>query len=449
MNSYFKNITANSLSTIWTILFQLSSVPIFLSFWGAEKYGEWIVLNSFVVFFQMSDIGLNTASLNSFVINFQKGNLEICKKIFVNSIVIITTIFSLVLIVLITLFKFSFFQKVFKFTFISDDLLLHSLLILFFYTYFGTISNAFNSIYSATGKYSRGVMIDNIFKIFEGVFLILLVVFNFSFELILTIYLIIKLFSLFFKYFDSRKFYNTDFSIYYFNLVELKKIMIPSLAFFAIPISNTFIHQGFTLIINYYLGTTSVVLYSTTRTLINIIKALTDIITKSIWPHISFVFAKGNFKFLRLYHSRIIMYSGLIFIGSSIFILSFANIIYIHWTRGKTEFDYVLVILLLIAMLGNLIQSSSSLILQATNQHSKYVIQYLVFNFIGLVSAFIIVRLFNKLSYLPIGLIIPEFLLSFFVLKKTLVSTNDNLLFLKKRIILDYRYHYSLIKAKF
>lgn len=449
MNNYFKNITANSISTIWAIIFQLLSVPVFLSCWGATKYGEWIVLNSFVVFFQMSDIGINTASLNSFVINFQKGNLEQCKKIFINSLVVISLIFTVVLVVLLCFFKFPFYEKIFKFNYIKDDLLIQCLLLLFFYTYLGTIINALSSIYSATGNYSRGIMLDNISKFTEGITLILLVYFNISLELILTAYLVLRFLFLVIKYLDSKKLYKIDFNVKYFSFLELKNIIIPSLAFFTIPISNTFIFQGFTLIVNYYFGPTSVVLYSTTRTLINMIKSLSDIIVKSIWPHISFAFAKNDFKFVRLYHSRILMYSLIIFSTSTIFILLFSKTIYLHWTRGKSEFDIVLVCLLLVAMLGNLIQSSSSIILQATNQHSKYVIQYLFFNLIGLLTAFLIARYVHILSFIPLGLIVPEFLLSLFVIKKTLFLTKDSINFLKKRLRIDYKYHYSLIKAKF
>ena len=446
MKDYLKNITANSVSTIWITFFQLVSVPIFLTYWGAAKYGEWIVLNSFIVFFQMSDIGLNTASLNSFVINYQKGNLETCKNIITNSIVMISTIFLLVFFLFFALFEFNFFEKLLKFQFLEIEKVPYYLLLLFLYTYVGTISNSLTSIYNATEKYSRGIMIDNLFKFFEGVTLIFLVISKMSPGYILSGFLIIRICLLLFKIFDTSKFYSIQLNLSNLNYFELKEILKPSLAFFAIPVSNTLIYQGFTLVINFHFGGASVVLYSTTRTLVNMIKAATDIITRSIWPNISFAFARQNLKLLRLYHSRIVFYSLVIFLIAVLFFVLFSKPVYLHWTRGKSEFDTLLVSLLLIAMFLNLLQSSSSLILQATNQHAKYVIQYFFYYLTGLIIAFLIASFIHNLSLIAIGLVVPEFLLILFAAKNTFSLTRDSLKAFQKRLVFDIKLHFRTIK---
>jgi hypothetical protein len=48
------------------MMFQLLSVPVFLQYWGVNLYGEWLALISLTAYFQMTDIGLNTATANSF-----------------------------------------------------------------------------------------------------------------------------------------------------------------------------------------------------------------------------------------------------------------------------------------------------------------------------------------------------------------------------------------------
>jgi O-antigen/teichoic acid export membrane protein len=448
MNNYFKNIKVNSLSTLWSILFQIFSVPIFLTYWDASKYGEWIVLNSIVVIFQMSDIGINTASLNAFVINYQKKNFLKCKKIFTNNFVIITVIFLIIFLIFLFFYFSPFLDFFLKFRISSNQESIKCILILFIYTYLGTIANSISAIYSATGKYSRGVIIDNISRMSEGVFVIISVINNASILNILQLNLLIRVIFLTIKVLDSNKLYKLEINLVYFDIKELKKIILPSFAFFTIPISNTLIYQGFTFIVYFYFGSSFVVLYSTSRTLINIIKSISDIITKSVWPDVSYSFAKNNFKMLRLYHSRICMYSFIIFLFSSIFLLFFSKIIFINWTVGKSEYDIILIILLLVAMLGNLIQSSSSVILQATNQHTKYVIQYFIFYSLGLITAFVIVRLFHNFSFIAIGLVIPEVLLCFYVFRKTIIISNDTFNFFIKRLKIDFFFHYNLIRHK-
>lgn len=320
MNNYLKSLTANALSTFWTSLFQLLSVPIFITFWGSGKYGEWMVLNSLVVFFSMSDIGINTASLNSFVINFHKKDYNLCKKIFVNNLFLILATFSFVFLLLISLFQTDFFLKLFNFKIIPNEKISEYLTILFFYTFIGTLSNSLNLIYSATEKYSRGVMIDNFFKIFEGLTIIALIFLQINIVYLLLAYLTIKIAHFIFKFYDSNKLYKISLHYMYFDIIELKKILLPSLSFFSIPIANTFIYQGFTLGINYYFGSISVVTFNTTRTLVNLIKSASDIITRSFWPSISIAYAKQNLKLVRLYHSRVALYSIFIFIFSLLFL---------------------------------------------------------------------------------------------------------------------------------
>jgi hypothetical protein len=97
-------------------------------------------------------------------------------------------------------------------------------------------------------------------------------------------------------------------------------------------------------------------------------------------------------------------------------------------------------------MFFNLMQTSSSLILQATNQHAKYVIQYFLYYLLGLVTAFFIAKYIHNLSFLALGLIIPEVLLLKFASKTTFVSTGDNLVAFRKRLFFDFKYHFNLIK---
>ena len=445
MKELSRNITANAIFTIWAIFFQFISVPIFLTYWGAEKYGEWIVLNSFIAFFQMSDIGLTTASLNSFVINYQKGNLLTCQKIINNSIVIISGIFLLVFLLVLFSFEFGFFEKILKFEIFEANKVPIYLFVLFIYTYLGTISNSVASIYSSVGKYSRGVMVDNCFKFFEGSVLICLIIFQADLFIILSGYLGIRILLLVFKIYDVNRYFAIQLSLKNLDYLEFKNVMMPSLAFFAIPWSNTFIYQGFTLVVNFYFGTTSVVLYSTSRTLVNVIKAVSDIITRSMWPNISLAYAKRNYELLRQYHSRTVFYTLCIFFVAFFGFIFFSKFVYLHWTRGTSEYDTFLFSLLLFAMFLNLMQSSSGLFLQATNQHSKYVVHYFFYNLTGLLIAIFISRFIHDFSLIGIGLIFPELFLAFSAGKSTFSITSDNWQAFLNRITHDLKYHFNKI----
>ena len=48
--------------TILTIIIGMLSVPFALNYFGIQKFGVWNVISSFVVYFSMTNLGLNAAA---------------------------------------------------------------------------------------------------------------------------------------------------------------------------------------------------------------------------------------------------------------------------------------------------------------------------------------------------------------------------------------------------
>lgn len=101
---------------------------------------------------------------------------------------------------------------------------------------------------------------------------------------------------------------------------------------------------------------------------------------------------------------------------------------------------------LLLSMLFNLLQSSGNLILQSTNQHNKYVLQYFIYNFLGLLIAIVIAKNSNSISTIPLGLVFTEILLFIYVYKTTLLVTNDNTKMFINRLKFDINFHLRYFK---
>ena len=75
-----KNMYANLFGIIVNLLNQIVLVPLFLIMWPIELYGDWIILSSFSVFFSMTDLGFNSASMNYFSIKYAEGKYTACSK---------------------------------------------------------------------------------------------------------------------------------------------------------------------------------------------------------------------------------------------------------------------------------------------------------------------------------------------------------------------------------
>ncbi len=409
------------------LFFQLISVPIFLKFWGVERYGEWLTLNTLTAYFQMTDVGLNTATGNSFTFHFVRNEKEKCNILINNNILFIFMAFLVIFLLLISLMANNFFLNLFNFKLISEKEINLGLILLFAQVFIGTLNNLLNTFYIASKNYARGIMIDNLIRASEYLTLIFGIISNSPIIIILIIILLVKIFGLIIKYIDSNKFWKLQVGLRYFNMEEFKAILLPAISFFSFPVANSIIFQGITLLVNFMLGSVMVVMVNTTRTLVNFCKSITDIIHKSVWPELSLAFGIKDYSMMRNLHRRTILTSLLISIFVAIVLFFFGGTIYLYWTKHKSVFMPDFFNLLLVSMVINILWSSSNVLLQATNNHKIFSLIYLLSSAGALVMAFVIIKLTYKVNLLPIAFIGFDIVLLVYVFKVALKITNDTL----------------------
>lgn len=214
------------------MLFQLLSVPIFLKYWGVELYGEWLTLNTLTAYFQMTDIGLNTATGNSFTFNYLRGQYEKCTILINNNIFFILSAFVIIFLLIVGLGQMGFFMRLFHFSLIKSSVVNTCLLLLFFQVMIGTFNNLLNTFYTATNNYARGIMIDNLIRFTEYVVLVIGVVSNIYIVHVLVFGVIVKLVGLVCKFIDSSRFYQLSLGFRFLRKTELKEIFLPAISFF-------------------------------------------------------------------------------------------------------------------------------------------------------------------------------------------------------------------------
>lgn len=69
-----KNLTATLYSTVSSVGGQFLLVPIYLHFWGAERYGWWLVLYAMPAWFTFLDAGISNSLGNALTIAYQRKN---------------------------------------------------------------------------------------------------------------------------------------------------------------------------------------------------------------------------------------------------------------------------------------------------------------------------------------------------------------------------------------
>lgn len=413
-----KNIVANLFGIGVNLLNQIILVPFYIVYWGNDLYSDWIVISALTAFFGMSDIGLNSVIQNRFSISYAQGDLKQCKSLLVNNVAIIIIIGAICIISSIT--YVSFFD-------ITDQLGLCTLtrtegslvfVLLLCQIFIQMLSGIENAIFKATHNASVAVYYDQVtkFVIFVITFACLLIGCNMVILCITICLPNILLIAI--KHINAQKHFKWRFSFTLSDFKQLREILPQSVAYMSFPISNAILLQGFTLLVNKFWGSDTVVLYNTTRTMCNFIKTFLATILNSVWPEFSIAYGKRDYITMRRLYSKSMKASFILSVLISIFLLIAGPFIYTIWTHGTVQFSYPLVTAFLVVLVVNTMWNTGCVALLATNNHVRFGIIDLCLTVTALIVAYFMAYSFHDLSLVVYSMLVIDFPLIYYVNRK-------------------------------
>lgn len=366
-----KNLFANFCSLGIALLSQIVLVPFYIYYWGNDLYSDWIVLSALTAFFGMTDVGLNTVIHNRFAIQKAKGEMEECNSLIVNNFVIVGVIFTICIILstaYILLFDLNSQMSIHQLSRSSANWVFILLMCQVFLRMFGGIEN---SIFRAVHKAHVAIYIDQIANLAIVVLTFISVYMGISMPVMCFLLCCPNIITLLVKHWLSKRIYVYKFSLNYVDLGLVKRLLLPSISFLSIPLSNAIVLQGFTLVVNKFFGADATVIYNTTRTMCNFIKQVLNQINYSASPEYSIAYGKSDFRrMLSLYKKAFIM-SMTAMSSIIVLLLAFGPLIFDVWTHNQIVFDYPLMISFLIVTLIETIWMPSREVVISTNNHMR------------------------------------------------------------------------------
>jgi len=419
-----KGIGANVFAQLVTLLIQLISIPIFLAAWGVNLYGEWIVLYSIPSLLMLSDLGFTSAASNYMAMEYEKKNYSHVIKIF-QSTFILLLVFSIGILILIPiLLSYIYNYGLFKFFIINYWQFM--IIVIIFSLYISIIlqCNLLNSYLRAVGKYHTGVYLENLSRIIEFIFVVIMLINKLSPEYIAFGYLLGRLLGYLinlFIFFKNKITFKHEFKN--IDIRIIKYLVKPAFSFIGFPIGNGLNNFGIIFIINNLLGPSSVVIFNTVRTVTRSALQGVNIVNNAVSPQMTIAFSSNNIKLLKklyLYCCRFSLFGSTF---ASIFLLLFGIFIIQYWTKSNQEIDKHFFYLILFSLPFNALWLASSVILASTNSLFFIGQIYLILSLVLLPIAYI---LGLTLGIFGIGLSVffLDFFMLIFVLYKSLFMLN-------------------------
>jgi O-antigen/teichoic acid export membrane protein len=409
-----KGIGANFLGQIINLASRILLVPLFLLAWGADIYGEWLLLSSMVAYLALTDMGGAVYIGNRMTQAFARRDQELFRKILHTGLALFLAIPLVVLIIFITVIFFFNPAAFFHITQTSHRTIMLVLTLLAFQFVISLPQGILLRVYFAVEMLPRGVMLLNLMQLLSLILVAGGLWLRWGMALIALLQIIpyglIAVTALYdlnrkFPQFQILSLKEVDFS---FGLSFIK----PSLHFFLIQISQAFSVQGIILVVGMVLGPFQVVLFSTLRTLVNLIRSCFEQVSHAAWPEMTRLDAQQDIdKFLTLF--RVILRS--ILIASILFITIFhffGGYIYHFWLRKTVPFEQPVMDLFLIYMGQFIFWLTCSHPLLATNRHQTLAKMLFISSILTIALAYLGGRHLG-LPGIVLGMIVGDVLLPF------------------------------------
>ncbi len=379
------------------LIIQVAGIPILLNFWGIQYYGEWLVLFAVPSFIAISDMGLGSSTTSELSMLMQANREAEARSILRNTFWFILVFGGIPFFLLSLSIIILPWYEWLNFSAISNTDFKLAFLFLILYIYLALFLTIPLGYYRVKQIYHRERYISSFFRGLEFLFVIVAVTGGYRVVVVAFIYFIVRLIQLGYILLDLSKRFET-FRLFpvEFKYQEIKHLLKPGLSAMTIYMGQNILGQGLVSIIGIGLGSAQVVLYSTTRTLVNMVKQVVGIINLSVTSEFSYAYGAKNYPLLRKLFRYTSQSNALVAIALLTILFIFGKWIFKIWTGGEVDIIEPFYLFFLMSSFFGAMWNVHLVLLVSTN---KLGYTGLMFLFIALVLV-----LFNSIWVNSIGI---------------------------------------------
>lgn len=423
----FRGFLANGFGHGITVVTQLVSVPLMLTFWGSHLYGEWLVLNAIPSYLAMSDFGFGSVAANEMTMLVSRNNKMDALKVFQSVFWLVCLLSLVIAIALFIALRYIPLRDWLHLIVLSYPDMVESVLILALGVLIGLQDTLVEAGFRCDGNYVEGTFLLNARRLVESIGLFTAIYFGGGIVIAAATMTVIRLAG--FILLRMRLKLLSPWVVYglsHANITELKRLAIPAFAFMAFPLGNALVLQGMVIAISVTLGPAVLVAFSVVRTISRIALQLMGLINASVWPELSRAFGSGNLELVRKLHRVSSQISFWLTSLMIIFLLATGNWLIRIWTHGKVEVDHVFFGIMMAVIFANSFWFTSSVVLVSVNKHQHMAGLYLTGACIALLLASILLPRIG-LDGAAISLFSIDAFMAWYVLSSSLAITEDEL----------------------
>ncbi len=381
----------NVLGQVINVAGQFVLVPIFLTYWGNQLYGEWLTLSAAVAYLTLVDFGIQSYVINRMNQCYVRGELEACSRILHSALYLYLLVSAVAALLMFSGLWFLPIASWFQFTVTKPATVTVVGMLLTLQIVVAVPTGVIAGIYRAAGEYPREIMISNMFRLGSVILTAVVVAAGGKLTSVALLQMLTLAVGMVYVQIDLRRRHpQIHIGLSKADFAEAILFLAPSALFFLIHIATIVIVQGSTLVVSATLGSMSVAVFATSRTLANLLRQGSFSIYNALWPEFTALEARGKHQALGEIHLLTAKMLLMLNLSLAVFLYFTAAHIIEFWTQDRIVYDSGLMFGLLLFQVSQAWWMMSSLLLASSNNHKGLAICQFVAACLGLYFGFVL-----------------------------------------------------------
>jgi O-antigen/teichoic acid export membrane protein len=383
-------------------------VPLFLRYWPAARYGEYVALFAATGYLTGLDVGMQQATINRLTQAYARADLEEYRSIQHTAMAFYLALAAIVTVLVAGLVWLLPIPGWIGLRLTAPATATMVIILLSMQVLWAMPMRFIAATYQTTGNLARSQWIANFQQAMVTVFSAAALILGGSMIAIAGVQILTVILTALFVLMDIRRRLPELFpGISGANFRFLKELANPSLLFALLLAGNLIAYQGSILLTAGVMGGLAVAVLSISKTMIDVIRQSLYSISLALTPDFARMEALGEFSKLRRVHRITVVGTAIVTLACVASLWYEGAGIIAFWTRGRIVPDEELLRLFLVLLAFQTPWAASSTVATATNQHRVQAFGYF---FAAVAGTALVAALLRPLGTwaVPVGLILGE-----------------------------------------
>lgn len=415
-----KGFASNAYGRLVVAVIQLVGVPILLSTWGKQLYGEWLILFAIPSYLSLTDLGFSQSAANDMCAKVVRNDHLGALAVFQSLLVLVVSTAAIGIVIVSAVLWLLPLQDWLSFGAMNSSDVRWVLWLLAAEVLIRLIDGTNSAGFRAGGQYGLHLSIYYTTLLAQYVAIWCVALLGYGPVIAAAVFLLVRSVAVpgvAVLMLNRHRWLRYGWALA--TRAELCRLLKPALANIGLPLAQAVNIQGMVLVVGAVLGPLAVVVFATLRTLARLALQGVLSVSHALEPELAFAWGADDQSSLR----RLYLYG----LGAS-FWLSVAAAVVLHfsggwimgvWTHHQVAMNLLLFDWLLLSSAAGACWYSGLILRKAANQHLRAVIWYVTVSLGAVAVAALVLRVTGRLADAGVVLLLTDAIMASYILSTT------------------------------